>query len=206
MELDPRPLLSGQASRALGLIDRTNDVTYVRGAIENFPQLKDPRASLSGVCSLETDTAVQPVVHGTRRQPQAVSKKIKDKLQQMKDEDQIMKVAVSSDWVSSLSVVCKKGLSLNVHGPQKFEQSIKKEHYSLPTMEGVVALFPEVKVFSVLAANSGFIQIKLDYESSTLVTFNSPQGHYRWLRLPLGIESASKIFWSKMEYVLPGTS
>jgi len=53
----------------------------------------------------------------------------------------------------------------------------------------VVASLPGAKVFSKIDAKSGFLQIKLDYESNLLTTFNSPIGRYRWLRLPFGIKT-----------------
>ena len=74
----------------------------------------------------------------------------------------------------------------------------------MPTVEEVVASFPNTIVFSVLDAKSGFLQIKLDYESSLLTTFKTPRGRYRWLRLPFGIKSAPEIFQRKMDEMLEG--
>ena len=65
-------------------------------------------------------------------------------------------------------------------------------------------MFPKAKVFSVLDAKSGFLQIKLDYESSLLTTFNTPRGRYRWLRLPFGVKSAPEIFQKAMDRMLEG--
>jgi hypothetical protein len=50
----------------------------------------------------------------------------------------------------------------------------------IPTVEEVVAEIPNAKFFSVLDAQAGYLQIKLDYESSLLTTFNSPLGRYRY--------------------------
>ena len=63
---------------------------------------------------------------------------------------------------------------------------------------------PDTHMFSVIDAKSGFLQIKLDYESSLLTTFNTPQGRYRWLRLPFGIKSAPEIFQRIMDEMLEG--
>ena len=88
--------------------------------------------------------------------------------------------------------------------PKDLNRALGREHYPIPTVEEVVALFPKAKVFSVLDAKSGFLQIKLDYESSLLTTFNTPQGRYRWLRLPFGVKSAPEIFQKAMDRMLEG--
>lgn len=204
VDMNQRPLLSGQASKALGLIDRINEVKEMADELDQYPELKTTTATLPGICKLKIDPTVQPVVHGFRRQPQALAEKIKEKLQEMEDKGQITKVTVPTDWVSSMVVVCKKGKIRICLDPKDLNKAIKREHYPLSTVEEVVASFPGTKVFSVLDAKSGFLQIKLDYESSLLTTFNTPQGRYRWLRLPFGIKSAPEIFQRQMDQMLEG--
>ena len=63
---------------------------------------------------------------------------------------------------------------------------------------------PGAKVFSVLDAKSGFLQIELDEASSLLTTFNTPIGRFRWLRLPFGIKCAPEIFQRIMDQMLEG--
>ncbi|XP_060077660.1 uncharacterized protein K02A2.6-like [Ylistrum balloti] len=78
---------------------------------------------------------------------------------------------------------------------------MKREHHPMKTIGDVIS---EAKVFSVLDAKSGFLQIKLDKESSYLTTFNTPLGKYRWLRLPFGIKSAPEIYPRIMDQMLEG--
>lgn len=54
------------------------------------------------------------------------------------------------------------------------------------------------KYFSTLDATQGFLQIKLDEESSKLCTFGTPFGRNRFLRLPYGLSSAPEVFQEKM--------
>ena len=65
-----------------------------------------------------------------------------------------------------------------------------------------MASMPDTKVFSVVDGKSGFLQIKLDYESSLLTTFNTPVGRYRCLRLPFGIKSVPETFQRIMDTML----
>lgn len=47
------------------------------------------------------------------------------------------------------------------------------------TIEEVKSTMPGAKVFSVLDAKSGFLQIELDEASSLLTTFSTPIGRFR---------------------------
>ena len=109
-----------------------------------------------------------------------------------------------TDWVSSMVTVYKNGKVRICIDPEDLNRALRREHYPIPTVEEVVALFPKAKVFSILDAKSGFLQIKLDYESSLLTTFNTPQGRYRWMRLPFGVKSAPEIFQKAMDRMLEG--
>ena len=48
--------------------------------------------------------------------------------------------------------------------------------------------------FSKLDASSGYWRIKVDRESSNLLTFGTTIGRFRFKRLPYGIHSASEVF------------
>ena len=72
----------------------------------------------------------------------------------------------------------------------------------MKTIEEVAAESNGAKVFSTIDASSGFWQVELDAESSKLVTFNSPFGRYKFLRLPFGINSASEVFQRRMTQAL----
>ena len=60
------------------------------------------------------------------------------------------------------------------------------------------------RFFTKLDASSGYWQIKVDKESSKLLTFNTPFGRYRFLRLPYGVHSASDVFQASVAEILEG--
>jgi hypothetical protein len=196
------PLLSGKASKALGLIERIHEVKLQ----EKFPKLKESTGTLPGVYSLKINPKVPPVVHGPRRQPRALTDKIVAKLKEMQKASHIAPVTTPTDWVSSMVSVVKKGILERICiDPRDLNQAIQREHYPIPTVEEVVASFPNATTFSVLDAKTGFLQILLDYESSLLTTFNTPIGRFRWLRLPQGIKSAPEIYQRIMDKILENT-
>lgn len=88
--------------------------------------------------------------------------------------------------------------------PKDLNTAIRKEHYPLVTEEEVVSRMPNAKCFSVLDANQGFYQTKLDEESSKLCTFNTPIGRHRFKRLPFGISSASDVFQRAVAQMIEG--
>ncbi|XP_015771899.1 PREDICTED: uncharacterized protein LOC107350190 [Acropora digitifera] len=86
--------------------------------------------------------------------------------------------------------------------PGDLNKAVKREHYPIPTVEEIAAKIPDAKVFTVLDAKSGYLQMKLDYESSLLTTMNTPIGRYRWLKLPFGIKSAPEMYQRAMDEML----
>ena len=174
VETQQKPILSGEASKKLGLIERVHKIKD----LEDFPELKKTTGMLPGTYSLRIDPSTPPVIHGPRRQPQALVPKIKAKLEEMERAQHIVKVIEPTDWVSSLVVVVKGEKVRLCIDPKDLNKAIRREQYPIPTIEEVVAGMPGAKLFSVLDAKSGFLQIKLDYESSLLTTFNTPIGRY----------------------------
>ena len=124
--------------------------------------------------------------------PQALHKQIVDKLKEMESQGHIAKVTGPTDWVSSMVTVVKNGKVRICIDPKDLNKAVRRENYPIPTVAEVVPSMPDAKVFSLIYAKSGFLQIKLNYESSLLTTFDTPTGRYRWLRLPFGIKSAGR--------------
>ena len=73
-----------------------------------------------------------------------------------------------------------------------------RPHFPMKTIEDIADKLPGAKFFSTLDCNSGFWQIPLDEESSELLTFNTPEGRYRFNRLPFGTSCSSELFQSIM--------
>ncbi len=106
----------------------------------------------------------------------------------------IAKVDQPTEWVSSMVTVVRNGKIRICIDPSDLNKAIKREHYPMRTIEEVVSAILGAKVFSVLDAKSGFLQIELDEASSLLTTFNTPIGRFRWLRLPFGLKCSPEIF------------
>jgi len=85
----------------------------------------------------------------------------------------------SIDWVNSMVVSSRDEKIRICLDPGDLNKAVKREHYPIPTVEEIASKIPEAKVFTVLDAKSGYLQMKLDYESSLLTMMNTPIGRYK---------------------------
>ena len=79
---------------------------------------------------------------------------------------------------------------------------MKREHLHLPTTEELFSQMSGAKYFSKLDASSGYWQIKVDRESSNLLTFGTSIGIFRFKRLPYSIHSASEVFQKTVSSII----
>ena len=144
-------------------------------------------------------------MHAPRNLPIAIRALVQEKLYEMEAEGIIAKVAEPTPWVSSMVVVRKKNGDVRVCiDPRDLNKAGKRCHYSMPTMEEIVATLPRAKIFSVLDAKSGFWQVKLSEELCKLTTFNTLFGRYFWKRMPFGIKSGPEVWQRKAHEFIEG--
>ena len=165
-----------------------------QGALEPTPDLENASGAMPGTYSIKIDPTAKPVVHGPRRQPAALLPKIVDKLKEMEKEGHLAKVMQPTDWVNFM-VVSSRGEKIRIClDPADLNKAVKRQHCPIPTVQEISVKIPDAIVFTVLDAKSGYLQMKLDYESSLLTTMNTPIGRYRRLKLPFGIISAPEMY------------
>jgi hypothetical protein len=77
--------------------------------------------------------------------------------------------------------------------------------YPIPTVEDISCKVRDKCVFTVLDLNDGFWHVALDEESSTLCSFATPDGIYKFNKLPFGISSAPEVFQYLTDLAFNGT-
>ena len=121
----------------------------------------------------------------------------------------IERIKKPTEYVSSLAYSRKSSGKIRIClYPKHLNEAIRRPHYPTPTLEEMTFRLEGATVFSKLDARSGYWSITLDDESSTLTTFNTPFGRYRFLRLPFGLNLSQDIFQERMDIILencPGT-
>lgn len=88
--------------------------------------------------------------------------------------------------------------------PKDINRALKSSHHPLPTIEEILSNLSHAKVFSVLDERNGFWHVELDKESSMLITFNTPFGRLRWLRMLFGISTASEEHQRRQDQAVEG--
>ncbi|XP_021374310.1 uncharacterized protein K02A2.6-like [Mizuhopecten yessoensis] len=217
VDIDQENIISGDSTVLLGLLQVPPDNSLSTDPVlvlsstpaedeltRDFPDLVKTTGTLPGEYSLSIDKSAEGVIHPVRKLPAAIKPKAIEKLREMEGNGYITRVDRPTEWVSSM-VVSVKGDKIRICiDPRDLNRAIQREHHPMKTIEEVITDIPDAKIFSVLDAKSGFLQIQLDEASSYLTTFNTPIGRYRWLRLPFGIKSAPEIYQKIMDNMIAG--
>ena len=148
---------------------------------------------------------VDPVIMPPRKVPMALRTRLKAELDRMVQNEIIAPVQEPTDWVNSLVIIEKSNGKLRVClDPRPLNKAIKREHFQIPTTEESLSQMSDARYFSKLDASQGYWHLRVDDESSKLLTFATPFGRFRYKRLPYGIRSASEIFQVEIANLLSG--
>ena len=215
----PTSLLSGRACEALKLL-RFNEKSILsvqkvpicegqEKLTEEFVQKKyndvfEGLGKLPGHYHIDINPNVKPVQNNPRRVPIPVKTELKQKLDEYERLDAIAKVTEPTAWISNMVAVRKPNKLRVCLDPFNLNKAINRNHYPTPTIEDVAPRLTKARIFSVVDAKDGFLQIVLDKESSYLTTFWTPFGRYRWLRMPFGLKSAPEEFQRRLDECLEG--
>lgn len=93
----------------------------------------------------------------------------------------------------------KKRMVINY---KKLNEVTAFDGYYIPNKEQLIELIRGKQWFSSLDCKSGFWQIKLKPECSSLTAFSCPQGQYEWNVIPFGPKQAPGIFQRHMDNIL----
>ena len=109
-----------------------------------------------------------------------MQEKFKAELKCIQDLDVIVPVDEPTEFVNPIVIVEKPNTrKLRIClDPKNLNEHIRHEHYPIPTLDDAIAKIGNSKFYSKLDLTSGYWQVKLDYESSLLTTFNTPFGRY----------------------------
>ena len=155
----------------------------------NFMPSQDVFGEIGCLCGehhIQVEKNAIPVVHPPlRRVPYALVNKLKTELDRMKQLDIMEEIDGRTKWVSSLVMVEKADGRLRIClDLSDLNKVFKREHYPMPTAETVMSEMSDAKYFSKLDASNRYWQIKVDKESSKLLTFNTTFDRHRFKRLP----------------------
>ena len=209
----PCSLLSGQISEALQLMTIKKDLlihSLTDGKEltkeEVLKEYKDVFTGLGyiGDYTIEVKDGAIPKQDAPRTVPAAIKDELKTKLKDMEKKGILEKVTKPTNWLNSAVYVKKPGKLRVCLDPRELNKHTKIPKFRLPTMDDVISKIGKVKVFTVLDAKDGFLQVKLDEKSSELTTFHTPSARYKSLRMPFGICSTAEEFQHHVQNVIEG--
>ena len=204
-----KPILGGDACEELQLVKRVEALTAESPQPGKAPATKEELlqryaevftglGEFPGVHHIHIYPSVMPVIHACRNLPLSIMDSLRETVKDLQNIKVITPVNEPTEWVNSLVATKKKNGVLRVClDPCNLNEAVKCQHYAIPTPEDVCSRLAGKSIFSILDKKDGYWQIKLDKPSSKLCTFNMPWGWFRFLRLPFGIKSASKVFQQK---------
>lgn len=129
--------------------------------------------------------------------PLSVKNRLKQKLDELVEQNIIEKVTGFCEWVNHLVTIEKKDKEKSLRlciDPQELNSNILNEHSYVPSFDDVASQLSGMKYFSVLDLKDGFWQVKLDENSKKYCSFATPFGTYRFLRMPFGVKTAPGAF------------
>ena len=173
--------------------------------VNSYSVVCKSKGKLEGELHLELDKSVQPVQLPPRRVPLAIKDKLQPELEILSIMEIIAKVDDPTDWTSSMVVTTKRNGKVRLCiDPNPLNNALKRNHYPLPSIEDVLPLLSDAKLFTVLDARNGFGHVQVDTDSSYLTIFSIPWNRYHWLRMPFGITGAPEEFQRRMDITLGG--
>lgn len=153
---------------------------------------------------LQTD-GVPCTITVPRRVPVPLRKALKRDIERMERMGVIRKVDGPTEWCAGIVPVVRPSGEMRVCVDlTKLNNSVLRDHFTLPTVDQALWSLSVAKWFSKLDANSGFHQGRLSRTSEALTTFMTPFDRYCFIRLPFGITSAPEYFQKRMSEVFCG--
>ncbi|KAL0153632.1 hypothetical protein M9458_051063, partial [Cirrhinus mrigala] len=170
-------LLSREASAALGLVQRIDNVAHSPSASVGLLKTIPVRIKLKA-------DAVPYAVTTARRVSVPLLPKVKAELERMVKCGVIEEITEPTEWCPPMVPVPRKSGQVRICvGLNHLNQAVERERYILPTLDDILPHMAGATMFSLLDAESGFWQIPLERESAKLTTFITPFGS--WYSLDL---------------------
>ena len=117
---------------------------------------------LSGEYDIDLDEKVLPVQNRPHKIPHTMRAAVESKLVQLEQAGVIASVDQPTDWISNITTVWNQTRSKqNCLDPRDLNMAIHRNHFNMSTIDDDLPNLKQVKLFSLLDAKDGFLQIKL---------------------------------------------
>jgi len=193
------PILRLAALRKMGLVPHSVSALSVD---KNYTDVFAGLGCLEGEYEIKLKPDAKPVVCVPRRVPESIKPKLKTEIERLEYEGVFAKCIEPSEWVSHTVHIVRGNKALRLClDPQYLNKAIFREHFELPRESDIFSRISKAQVFSTLDAASGFHQVRLCEKSSKLISFITPFGRYRFLRLPFGLSCSPEVYHKRVSQI-----
>lgn len=155
---------------------------------------------------LKIKNEVRPIFHKPVPVPFAFREKVVEELKRLENQGVIRKVE-NSQWGTPLVPVLKSN-NKDVRVCANYKITINKYledfNHPLPRIDEIFVALQGGQTFTKLDFLNAYNQLVLDEDTSNLLSWSTPYGIFKVLRLPYGTKPACSIFQSIVEKVLQG--
>lgn len=149
-----------------------------------------------------------PVHTKSYRYPYIHRQEVRDQIEKMLNQNIIR--PSESAWSSPIWVVPKKADASGkvkwrlVVDFRKVNEKTIDDKYPIPNITDVLDKLGKCQYFTTLDLASGFYQVEMDPADIHKTAFNVENGHYEFLRMPMGLKNSPSTFQRVMDNVLRG--
>ena len=112
-------------------------------------------------------------------------------------------VDTMAEWCNSFVLVPKANGKVRLClDPAQLNHTLIRPIHRGPTLNNILPKLNNVQYMSIINANLGYHNLKLDKQSSYLTTFACPFGRYRYKHLPFGAALVGNMFQHKIDEIL----
>jgi hypothetical protein len=181
------------------ICSRYADIFYIEGEPLTFTNQIKHRIRTTDEVPVYTKSYRYPFVH---------RQEVRDQIAKMLDQGIIR--PSDSAWSSPIWVVPKKA---DASGRQKWRLVVDfrklndktiDDKYPIPNITDVLDKLGKCQYFTTLDLASGFYQVEMDPQDIPKTGFNVEQGHFEFLRMPMGLKNSPSSFQRVMDNVLRG--
>ncbi|XP_055714392.1 uncharacterized protein K02A2.6-like [Phlebotomus papatasi] len=154
--------------------------------------------------NLELKEDAKPVFMKHHAPPMALRERIDQELDKLIEQG-VIEAVENSEWATPTTYRVKPNGDIRICGNYRGTVNLmsKKNPYPLPTVSELLA-GAGGRYYSKIDFAQAYQQLKVNEETSRVLTWNTHRGLYRVKRLPFGISAAPGIFQKFMETLLAG--
>lgn len=186
-----------EAANLKALCSRYADVFYLEGEPLTFTNKIKHNIRTSDEVPVHTKSYRYPYIH---------RQEVRDQINKMLEQNIIR--PSDSAWSSPIWIVPKKADASGktkwrlVVDFRKVNEKTIDDKYPIPNITDVLDKLGRCQYFTTLDLASGFYQVEMNPSDIHKTAFNVENGHYEFLRMPMGLKNSPSTFQRVMDNVL----